>query len=354
MIINPQNNAQAKSPGSWKGKIALFTASLLMTLVVTELFLALFTDLRRDEIKLYLLTKDGGMNCYSTNPRKYFPLTATEERSGRKVYCVAYNMAKRREGFFPARKEQTALVGDSFTFGEGVKDEDTLAYLLDARFPSINFRNFGAPGADIPDVRQAVSGILTNEKQIRNIIYFYNLNDIIRCKELEDKQRSIIDFENVRWGMIRNNSLTSILSQSALFRLSQKAFVLRRQTRLTIKNYQDMYFGGVNSKELEASLQMLAEMNTLAEENGVRFFVVIYPLLYKDGRGAYPFTGIHRLLAGFCGDHGIRCVDGAHAFDGFPDMRKFIVHAVDYHPNESANRRMIDYLMRTHEFDLLK
>jgi len=349
-----ESKVSKKYPGRWWDRITLFIASLILTFLVIEVFLFFFTDLRRYEVRLSVSTNNGWMQCYPTNPRKYFPISYIDPESGRLVYCVACDPAKRKKGYFPERKEQAALVGDSFTLGEGVKDEDTLAYLLDVKFPQINFRNFGESGAYISDIQIMTTEILKSEKQIRNIIYFYNLNDVMRYEEAEKMEHYITDFQNLSWYSMHHNFLTSILSKSTMFRLLEKGIVLRQHTQLTIQNYREMYFERANAKELEESLQKLVEMNVLAKENGARLFVVLYPLMYKDTSGIYPFTAIHQFLANFCKEHGIRCLDGIHAFAAFPSLQPFTVHAIDYHPNELANRQMINYLIQAGELDLAK
>jgi len=70
------------------------------------------------------------------------------------------------------------LVGDSFCFGEGIRDEDTLAHQLSLKYDGYNFRNFGWPGTDAEDVLSSVVQGLTEMPDLGSIMYIYNLNDI--------------------------------------------------------------------------------------------------------------------------------------------------------------------------------
>jgi len=330
----------------WRVKAALFVTSLLVTFLLVEVFLYFFTDLCKEDKKVFRDTKSGGMICYTSDPHHSFHITFIDPELHRRLYCVVNDPARKKAGYYPDREGQVALVGDSFAFGEGVANEETLAYFLDQKFPNINFRNFAESGNDVSSVYDSVSEILKSEKQIKNIIYFYNLNDVEISPEIDKRQHYVTDFENLCWERVGRNFFSRLLFKSTFFRLSMKAVVLRNETEMTIRNYLDMYFSPINAKELRESLEKLAGMDLLAKDHGVRFFVVIYPLLYKDAHGLYPFRAIHQLLESFCASHGIRCIDASHAFDPFPSMQNFTVHPIDYHPNRFANRCVVDYLMQ--------
>ena len=332
-----------------------FMVSLLFTFLMAEIILFNFTDLRKDEMKVWIDEKKGrgsGM-CYTSNKNGYFPLILKHPITGRRLYCIIYDIDKRKAGYFTERKKQAAIVGDSFVFGEGVKGEDTLGYLLGMKFTGINFRNFGVIGADIRLVRGTIEHIIKEEKQIKDIIYFYNLNDVIMSDKLTSHQKYIFDFQNIRWFNVEKHHwfITNILSKSTIFCLIKKAFILRRETKLTIKNYLDMYFDASNQKELKRTIDLLVSMNKIAEDNDVRFHVVIYPLLYKDNFGRYPFVSIHNFLKDICKEHSISCIDAYPAFRKYRSFKKFIVHPIDYHPNGSANKIVVDWLAEEGEIN---
>ncbi len=91
-------------------------------------------------------------------------------------------------------------------------------------------------------------------------------------------------------------------------------------------------------------------MNKFARLQGIKFYVVIYPLFYKDRLGRYPFNDIHRRLMDACAEQGITCFDAYQPFKKYYSLKRFIVHPVDYHPNGLANRVIVDYLAGRPEF----
>ncbi len=291
-------------------------------------------------------------SCYSSNPNGYFAERIKDKNFNRTPYCVFYNCRERENGYHPERKTEIALVGDSFIFGEGLKEEDTLGYLLDMHFSDVNFRNFGSSGANIQTVYQRVNKLINEEPDIRNIIYFYNLNDIIISPELDKRQKYIIDFQNIRWEKLqkKNSPISGILSKSIIYTLIEEALILKRESGLTVQNYLDMYFDHINEKELNETLELLQDIFSAAGKRNVKFSVVIYPLLYKDIFGIYPFKSIHNLLMSFCRTQGITCIDALPAFEKYYSLKRFTVHPIDYHPNGLANRSVVDYLVRKYKF----
>ena len=334
--------------------IKLFLSSLLilLILIIIELFFKIFPIFTYRETRGWVERGSCFGHCYPSNPNGYFPDRIEDKNFNNTPYCIFYNCRKRKNGYYPGRQEEIALVGDSIVFGEGLKEEDTLGYLLDMKFNNVNFRNFGATGANIETVYKAVYKLINKEPNIRSIIYFYNLNDVIISSEIDKRQKYIIDFQNIIWENMekKNNLISDILSRSIIYTLIEKAIILKRESRLTTKNYLDMYFDRINEEELKETLELLRKINSMAEKSNVKFSVVIYPLLYKDIFGVYPFKSIHNLLRTVCKAYNITCVDALAAFEKYYSLKRFIVHPIDYHPNGSANRLVIDYLVKKYKF----
>ncbi|MFA5388534.1 MAG: hypothetical protein WC312_02130 [Candidatus Omnitrophota bacterium] len=190
------------------------------------------------------------------------------------------------------------------------------------------------------------------EKDIDAVVYFYNLNDILVCPEIESRRKYIIDFQNIKLENVKRsrNSITKLLSKSNIYRLIENLLILSRETHLTVENYLDMYFNPINSDEFEKTIGFLVSMSNVAKERNVNFYVVIYPLLYKDIYGRYSFLQVHELLKNICEKHNIPCIDAYPAFANRYSLKKFTVHPIDYHPNRIANERVVEYLSKKDDF----
>lgn len=344
--------------------ILLLLGSLFFIFLTAEIILRFFTGLGR-EAKNWAESDACSANCYSSNPKGYFPISLKLKEPREKFqemfsfsdndmralirqtpYCIICNTAERRSGYFQNRAKVAIIVGDSFVYGEGVKEEDTLGYLLGLRFTEANFRNFGIVNASIEDVYETVLKITKEEKAVAAVIYFYNLNDVLVSDEIQSRHKYIIDFENLYWNCVKHNFITHILSKSIIYRLIDRTIIMQKETKMTVRYYLDAY-SQINKPRLDKTIFLLASMNHYAMQKNIKFYVVIYPLLYKDTSGVYPFAPIHDFIKSTCKRHNIACIDAYPAFEKYRSLKGFTVHPVDYHPNGSANRLVVEYLTKS-------
>jgi hypothetical protein len=284
-------------------------------------------------------------NCYPSNPAGRLPLRIINPADGKYWYCVLYNKKQRCQGFNPERKRQIAIVGDSFTFGMGVKETDTLGYLLNERYPEINFQNLGKRGASTDDVAKICNKIEKLKLKVEEVIYFYNLNDVRLSKTVESREKDILMLTR-RKDEVSVSPVLKELSKSALFSLIRKLLVLNRKSSLSVQNYKDMYFSEENRREFISTMDEIKSMKYMLAQHGISFRVVIYPLIYKDLLGRYPFESIHAQIINACNERKIMCLDGYAPFKSYYFMKKFTVHLLDTHPNGLSNRELVNYIRK--------
>ena len=348
----------------------LTATTLIITLALIEIFLRLCPGLFQYGQKYYLNGNNGNFyaNCYSSPPQDGFTLQLnTKDKCAflynkyrlkrsfltklikQAPYCIDYNIEQRHKGFFPDRKKELFITGDSFAFGEGVPDQATIAYLLSERLPAYNVRNFAESAANIEHIIKQFETIAEHNESPR-IIYFYNLNDPLHSDAVSRDKRLIADFENLRPERIdQSEYFWKGWDKLKFINLIKQAWVLSREKSLTIKYYHRIYFGPENAPEMEETLNIIRRMNeTVHRENG-RFILVIWPLIHKDLLGRYPFQDIHEKIKRWCSQNDIICFDGLEAFREYRSMKQFRVHPVDYHPNLKANKIMVDFLVNALE-----
>ncbi len=344
---------------------SIFLISLIGTLCVVEYVLSRMTGLTTVEKKVWVLTSRGWGNCYTSDNAHYLPLDLRNQKDWDTVkpllpdtlrdqlvketpHCIFYDVDKRLKGFFPERTKKAVIIGDSSAFGEGLKDEDTLAYLLSAKFKEINFPNYGYPGADIGYTYQTALILMQTDNRIKKIIYFYNLNDLLDQENTPDLGKEVLDFHNLRWENWKNPQgwINVILAKTRLGTMLLKTMALRKESDLTVKRYLDSYFSVAKRDRFVKSMIMLSLMNKAAIAHGIDLQVAIYPLLYKDSLGRYPFVPIHNLLKEVCLQYSISCIDLYPAFADTFSLKDFTISSIDYHPNGLANRKVVDYLIQ--------
>jgi hypothetical protein len=298
--------------------------------------------------------------CYPSNPDGYFNVIlrdgAVRMRYGindnswkKSPFCIEekYNSLDYREREVSPRSDKPRIIflGDSFSLGEGVKIEDRFSEVLGNKMAGrFEIYNFSTCGAGISEVY---------EKQFRDalaysagaVIYCYNLGDPVLSGEISGRQKYINDLMNIRY---YNSSLNKFFNnkKGGGFILNSKIiFVLRRLmidnliTMETIAWYKDMY--GADNPGWNGTKEMLLEMRDECRKRGVYFAIAVLPVFYDFNR--YPFTGLHQKVAGFCRQNGIEVLDMLPFFRSL-DYRKYIVHPLDYHPNNRAHALMAEKL----------
>ena len=299
------------------------------------------------------------LDCYPSNPRGYFEIDLREPANAEKYRRLAplrfdalvrrvpwavesrYNELEFRDGPFGTKRPgvtRVMVLGDSFTEGQGVKEADTLARvlerLLDETAPGKwEVRNCGRRGADFPALFEAFEQLLPFEPDL--VIYALVLNDADQSDAFRARQTYLND-----WIVDRRDEGNEIPRPPGLFHSRSFDFVADRVHawrvgRETTRWYLDMW--GEGNRDGWARTQAhLREMNRQTRQRGARLLVAPWPL-FVGLEGAYPFTPVHETIARFCLGEGIAHHDLLPVFRGQP-TESFWVHPVDRHPNEKAHR----------------
>jgi lysophospholipase L1-like esterase len=298
-----------------------------------------------------------GLDCYPSNPRGYFDLDlrdpATLARfSGARVrrvetcmeeapYAVElrYNRLQFRSPEPRPRRAgvwRVAVLGDSFTEGQGVKQDDiyprVLEQFLSAREPGgWEVLNFGRRGTDFPRLLENFEQLLTHDPDL--VVYALMLND----PEQSEAFRARHAYVNERV-MGRDRRAPEV--KWGLFPLRLAAWIQHRweelrQARATTQWYHELY-GEPNREGWERTQADIRDMDRRVRSRGGRFLLVTWPVL-ADLDGDYPFQEIHDNITRFARAAGIAHLDLLPVLRGRSDASLW-VHAVDRHPNEVAHR----------------
>jgi GDSL-like lipase/acylhydrolase family protein len=299
------------------------------------------------------------LDCYPTNPRGYFDIDLRKPANRDAYFDVAprrfdavaqrapwavefrYNRLRFRDaalGPRPARVKRVMILGDSFTEGQGVKEGDTCARVLerllnDEEPGKWEVRNCGRRGTDFPALYDAFGEILPFEPDL--VIYALVLNDAEQSDEFHARQSYLND-----WILDRRDAPGEPPPEPGplrprLFDFVSDRIEARRIGRETTRWYLEMW-GPANREGWERTQGYLREMNRRTARQRARFLVAPWPL-FVGLEGAYPFAPVHETIARFCLKEGIAHHDLLRVFRG-RESRSFWVHPVDRHPNEEAHR----------------
>jgi lysophospholipase L1-like esterase len=300
------------------------------------------------------------LDCYPENPRGYFDIDLRDPRSraryghlrGRKFEAVAarapyavesrYNSLRFRDVEFRPKRpgiRRVMVLGDSFTEGQGVKEQDTYARvmerLLEAAHPGrFEVLNCGRRGDDFPALYDAFRDVLRHDPDI--VVYGMVLNDAYQSDGFRARHALVNDLIMDRgWSILGKPQPATRRLDSLLLASVQDRLETRRTTLETTRWYRDMY-GEPNREGWERTATYLRAMNRRVRARGGRLLVASWPLLVNL-EGEDPFADAAAMVARLCVAEGIPRHDLRPALRGHPTSSLW-VHALDMHPNEIAHR----------------
>ena len=346
---------------AWLGNLALVTGSVLVVLLVVEVGLRVAGFAPERHLATRRIVDAHWtrlLDCYPSNPRGYFEIDLRDPEVHERYRRIAprrfesiarwhpwavsfqYNSLRFRDVAPEPKPDgvyRVAVMGDSFTEGQGVKEEHTaprvLEALLEEQAPGrYEVRNCGRRGLDLPDLLESFEGSLAYEPDL--VIYALVINDAVRPPEFQARQSYINDWILDRErlpdeavappGLLRSRTLDLVADRVSAWRVGQE----------TTRWYLDMWSDEGNPEGWARTRELIRDMERRVNRQGGRFAVVIWPL-FVGLEGPYPFAPVHETIRRFCQGAGIPVHDLLEVFAGRRSADLW-VHPVDRHPNEVA------------------
>jgi hypothetical protein len=330
--------------------VALSAVAILLTLLAMEAALGVVSAAQSLPVHLSNRRVSLALDCYPSNPRGYFDVDlrdpdrrslydarsvrGVDEAWSRAPFAVElrFNSLQFRDSEFGPRRpgvRRVAVLGDSFTEGQGVKEPDTyprrLEELLNAVEPGRwEVLNWGRRGADFPRLHDTFEQLLEYDPDL--VVYGMFLNDA----EQSDAFRARYSFVNDWMRGRRRPRVGPGLVDFVFERLER-----RRLDRETLAWYAQMY-GEPNREGWERTQAYLKDMDRRMRERGGRLLVADWPVLLADDSGR-PLAPAHAAIARACAAAGIAHHDLRAALSGRPAASLW-VHSLDQHPNDVAHR----------------
>jgi hypothetical protein len=221
----------------------------------------------------------------------------------------------------PQKNRRILVLGDSFSFGFGIPQEQTFSTLLERSLQATDegyeVLNLAVPGYATKD--QVVT---LREKGMRwdpeVIIIGYVMND----PEVEAIQQIPAYFRDPSWWQY-----------SHVLRLFARG---KKRIDMLLKGGGDYYtYLHADRKSWASVVDGFYEIQQMASENDTKVFVVVYPDLWH-GWDTYPYREVHQQVTGLARDNGFEVIDLlTHFSDYAPEALR--VSATDGHPNELAH-----------------
>mgnify|MGYP002621993333 CR=1 FL=1 len=232
----------------------------------------------------------------------------------------------------PAGTYRILGLGDSYLFGQGVQQEETVLSRLEGLLREDT-------GRDIECINTGISGFNTqNERDLlihRGLAYepdmvvvFFVLNDV---EPNRDRDERPIEF--FREYMAIYGEQDTLSEYSRLWNWARRRFVQRTRANTYIRQCVEGF--SPNSRDWRNCRAALDEIRDVCRSANVKLLVAVFPF-FVDLDGDYPFQPIHDVVRDHCQEAGIEVLDLTAAYEGYRGPELW-VHPTDQHPNEIAH-----------------
>ncbi|MCA8977889.1 MAG: SGNH/GDSL hydrolase family protein [Planctomycetes bacterium] len=245
--------------------------------------------------------------------------------------CVAVdtNSLGLRDEEFPVEKRPGELrilaIGDSMTYGMGVRLDLTWPQVLEARL-----RAERSGPVEVINAGFAAGGYSPAEydRWVEEHGVLFDPDIVIIGVCLNDVHSGI--------GMLTypKAQLEPVLGGFSL--LLDRAAQLVRQSQLRAEKRDLAKLITPESAEWKGTRRGLRAIRDTLAEHGIELVVAVFPMMSQLEPELYPCRHVHELVTAFCHEEGIRCLDLLPAFLGMDD-RELWVHASDQHANDKGH-----------------
>jgi len=246
----------------------------------------------------------------------------------------------------PAGVKRVFMLGDSFTFGLGVPEDDLIfpnmieRALNERRFESapngIELMNAGEPGALSADWLR-IWRLVGAEYQPDLVVVVFFLRDGTETLLIPEF------FMRIREDVVQRNADSYWYRNFYTFRLVRDRLDRNKIARTYTQRFIDAYFGSESqTAEWRRAQRNLAQLRDNARQAGADFALVIYPVLVQLDEH-YPFTGICDAIEDYGESIGVPVYNLLPDFLGH-DASQLWVSPWDQHPNGQGHRITADAL----------
>jgi hypothetical protein len=227
-----------------------------------------------------------------------------------------------------------AIVGDSYTWGEGLEERERFSNLLGEFLGSrYEVLNFGMPGNTMPGHLDELEPVLKMSPA------FVLLQMYINNFETPSMQRP------QTYSLLPADLDRDLLKSWIVYRLlSDRWAQFQEALGLvdTYAGYMAQHLHDPDSPDARESFGKLRLFFDRARVAGVPSGAVLFPA--ADAMGPfgtnYPFGYLHDRVKTVCADERVPCLDLLPLFSALPDPHSTWVSPFDAHPNAQTNRRV--------------
>ena len=244
-------------------------------------FLVFFLEIISNFLKLSNLMGIQEGLIYSKNGTNYLSPYKKKIVFNEKVFIDDFGMRVPNIDYRHLNDVNIFILGDSVSFGNGIKEDKTFIGLLRNKFKNKNFLNSSVPGYQIKDHVNIIKKI-DKLDNVEKVIYFFTLNDIYGTSNIVKRQ---------------NKPKKEIKSDESDYKLKKFELLNKINTFLRSKSYLYMLIKGIGTdpskryflnlipryldKNLDSLKKNFQSLKTVSQNNQSEFLVIILPYEFQ-------------------------------------------------------------------------
>jgi lysophospholipase L1-like esterase len=273
----------------------------------------------------------------SGNPADYL----AQHGGGPQVSFNSLGFREREVGPKDPKRYRIAVIGDSFTWGQGIEEADRYSNLLGGFLgPQFDVLNFGRPGHNMPEHLDDLDQVLKLHPDFVVLQLF--INNFETASMRRPQTYTLLPQDLDAW-MVRSSVVYRLLSDRWTLFLESIGFAE------SYADYLRRHLQDPNSPDAREAFGMLGQFIDRARAAGVPSGVVLFPAADAMGPFAadYPFDFLHERVKAICAEKQVPYLDLLPAFTKIRDPHSTWVSPFDAHPNAQTNRRAAFQILST-------
>jgi hypothetical protein len=254
-----------------------------------------------------------------------------------------YRGAEFEEGKAPGIY-RVAIMGDSFTYGNGIAEDARFSNLVSAAVAGrgIEVLNFGFPGNNWNEhVKTLDRRILRLRPDF--VLLQWGINDIELDRDVLARPRIPL--------LVPRPALHDWLSDHSAFYTILNAqwnrYQVRRQVGESYTAYMTRLYSDPNSEGAVHAETQMRRFIELCRNRGVDVGILLFPDGAESLGDDYPFRFLHDRVLAICKDEQIQCVDLLPRLAQVPDRWSLWASPLDAHPSALANHIAAQEILAT-------
>jgi hypothetical protein len=263
----------------------------------------------------------------SADGRTYFA-----HRGGPSIVVNSLGFREREIAAKNSGRYRIAIVGDSFTWGQGIEERERFSNLIEAFLgPRYEVLNFGIPGNNLPNHVDVLGQALQVSPDF--VLLQLYINDFEMPEMMRPEAHPLLPWPALDYWLLRWSAFYDLLNET-WGQLQEATGMVESYAHYMERNLRDP--DSASSRQASGLLRQFIERASAA---GVPSGTVLFPnpgFLSKN----YPFGYLHDRVRAACADLRIKCLDLRAPFAAsFRNPQTMWVSRFDPHPNAAANSR---------------